>query len=444
MTRNPQLPFRRLVKFGHVQAQSECRSYGVAGLFAGVGGIELGLQLAGHSSTLLCENDIGARAVLNARFPDTPVHDDVRTLDSIPAGTDLLAAGFPCQDLSQAGKTRGISGDRSGLIGEVFRLLRKQRIPLVLIENVSFMLQLAKGHALRVIVEEFEDLGYKWAYRVLDSRAFGVPQRRERVFFLASLEDDPRDVLLVEDAGEPELPKYSPELAFGFYWTEGIRGLGAAVDGVPTLKGGSTLGIPSAPAILLPDRRVVTPNIRDAERMQGFPPDWTLPASSHCRPGHRWKLVGNAVTVNVARWVGERLRSPGIYDPTWDDVLPDGAPWPRAAWNDGTGRRRADVSSWPVHIEREPLHDFLDYEPALLSARATAGFLDRARRGSLRFPEGFLEALDSHLDSVRSDGSIKVKSVTSKVAKSRARRVDAAKETNVRTSRSASAESRSR
>src|SRR5262245_5861515 len=100
--------------------------------------------------------------------------------------------------------------------------------------------------------------------------AFGVPQRRERVYLVARLDNDPRGVLFRDDAGdrEPELPR--PGLACGFYWTEGTRGVGAAVNAIPTLKGGSALGIPSPPAILLPrGRGIVTPCIHDAERLQG-------------------------------------------------------------------------------------------------------------------------------------------------------------------------------
>src|SRR5690606_8248114 len=113
------------------------------------------------------------------------------------------------------------------------------------------MLQLGKGKALDVIVNTLEDLGYRWAYRVVDSRAFGLPQRRERVFMIASLEEDPRHVLYADEAGPPSEDERDAEgrlgVACGFYWTEGLRGLGWAVDAVPTLKGGSTIGIPSPP-----------------------------------------------------------------------------------------------------------------------------------------------------------------------------------------------------
>lgn len=273
----------------------------VAGLFAGIGGIELGLGRVGHRAELLCEIEATANAVLQKQFPGIRLHEDIRTLRSLPKQVELLTAGFPCQDLSQAGGTAGIAGARSGLVGEVFRLLARKRVPWVLLENVPFMLQLAKGRALDVIITELERLGYRWAYRVVDTMAFGLPQRRHRVYLLASRVGDPRDVLLADDVGAPDLPGPSKKRTYGFYWTEGVRGLGTAIDAVPTLKGGSSIGIPSPPAAILPGGRVVTPDIRDAERLQGFPADWTAPAMEVTRrQGARWKLVGNAVTVDVA------------------------------------------------------------------------------------------------------------------------------------------------
>lgn len=391
------LPVRLHVPHGRRRSSAAAdRHLRVAGLFAGIGGIELGLSRAGHEAHLLCEFDAPAVAVLEERFPTVQKHLDVRTLVKLPGGTDLLTAGFPCQDLSQAGKTAGIEGTRSGLVGEVFRLLERQRVPLVLLENVPFMLQLAGGKALEVIVAAIERLGYKWAYRVLDTRAFGLPQRRERVYFVAARDEDPRDILLAHDVGEPE-PFDPLGLACGFYWTEGIRGLGWAVNAVPTLKGGSTIGIPSPPAVLMPNGDIVKPDLRDLERMQGFEVDWTKPAERVAKRGHRWKLVGNAVTVDVAAWLGKMLATPGRYRPTNDPPLKPGSPWPRAAWNVGNGRFAAPVSAWPVRRRPRALHRFLMFEPEPLSAKATAGFLNRARSGRLRFPNGFLTAVEAHL-----------------------------------------------
>lgn len=375
----------------------------VAGLFAGIGGLELGLTRSDHETGLLCEIDPAARAVLAERFSRYRDEKDVCRVRSLPRGTNLLTAGFPCQDLSQAGRTAGIAGARSGLVGEVFRILESKRVEWVLLENVSFMLQLARGRALDLIFSEFERLGYKWAYRVVNSRAFGVPQRRERVYILASRTHDPRNVLFVDDVKEPEDSRSFREVACGFYWTEGLRGLGWAVDSVPTLKGGSTIGIPSPPAIILPTGRVVKPDIRDAERMQGFEADWTKPAETVAKRGARWKLVGNAVTVNAAQWIGARLRLPGTYDPAGDVALKPGTAWPTAAYNVSGERLGAELSKWPVRVPSPPLESFLQFGVEDLSGKATSGFLSRACQAKLRFPPGFLEALESHAARMRGE-----------------------------------------
>jgi DNA (cytosine-5)-methyltransferase 1 len=377
----------------------------VVGLFAGIGGIELGLHQAGHRTALMCEIDAAAQRVLHARFPGITVLDDVREVDRLPTA-DLLAGGFPCQDLSQAGRTRGITGRNSGLVTELFRLLETCSPRWLLLENVPFMLHLDRGRAMRLLTDSLGDLGYSWAYRVIDARAFGLPQRRRRVILLASRSEDPRSVLFEPDAGEPTETD-ADGFACGFFWTEGLRGLGWAVDAVPTLKGGSTIGIPSPPAIWLRGRGIETPDVRDAERLQGFPDDWTQPAQIDLRrksEGVRWKLIGNAVSVPVSRWVGERLLHPARHGAADGPPLRAGESWPLAAWGYDGVAFRAELSAWPVHAPYQHLKDFLQYPTKPLSERATAGFLSRARSGSLRFPDGFLSAVSEHLERMRETG----------------------------------------
>lgn len=373
-----------------------------AGLFAGIGGFELGLSQAGHEAALLCDVLPASRAVLRARFPRTPYHDDLTTLRSLPREVDAVCAGFPCQDLSQAGRTAGLEGERSGLIGEVFRLLSRRRIPTVVVENVPFMLQLDGGRAMREIVDEFERRGYRWAYRVVDTYSFGLPQRRERVFLVASRELDPRNVLLVDDAPLERPLSAVGRVPHGFYWTEGLGGLGWAVDAVPTLKNGSTIGIPSPPAVLMPDGRVIKPGIRDAERLQGFEADWTQPAEAVARASARWGLVGSAVSVPVARWVGSRLTSPGVYQPRTEHDFPVQGRAPRAAYFDGKRRSAVSISTDPLGIRPDSLIEFLtDREgQQLLSAKATLGFISRTRRAKLRFASGFIAAVERHLTAM--------------------------------------------
>jgi DNA (cytosine-5)-methyltransferase 1 len=127
-------------------------TYRVAGLFAGIGGVELGLHrgLGREVETeLLCEWWGPAKAVLATRFPGVEVHPDVRELGDLPANVNLVTAGFPCTDLSQAGRTAGITGQASGLVVHVFQALAAAQArgtsPMLLIENVPNMLALDKG-----------------------------------------------------------------------------------------------------------------------------------------------------------------------------------------------------------------------------------------------------------------------------------------------------------
>jgi DNA (cytosine-5)-methyltransferase 1 len=378
----------------------------VVGLFAGIGGIEMGLAQAGHRTALLCEIDPAARLVLAQHAGSRPIRGDVRRMRTLPQ-CDVVAAGFPCQDLSQAGRTAGIGGENSGLVQRVFELLQasNHRPTWLLMENVPFMLQLDRGRAMDYLTTTLEELGYRWAYRIVDTRAFGLPQRRQRVILLASKTEDPRAVLFVGNHTEPDWGD-AHEQACGFYWTEGVRGLGWAVDAIPTLKGGSTIGIPSPPAIRMPNGTIVIPDIRDAERLQGFDPDWTRPADAASgRKGARWKLIGNAVSVPVARWVGGRLRDRRPYASHEDASLRSGQPWPRAAWGEHGRRKVAPFTPWPVLEQYQHLAEFLQYPTSPLSFRATAGFFARTERSTLNFPPGFIAAVRAHLERMRDSDS---------------------------------------
>ncbi|HUZ13939.1 MAG TPA: DNA (cytosine-5-)-methyltransferase [Caulobacteraceae bacterium] len=369
----------------------------VAGLFAGIGGFETGLAQAGHRSVFLSEILPAARTVLSARLPNVPLHGDVRGLRALPGDVEVIAAGFPCQDLSQAGLTRGLDGDRSGLVGEVFRLARCASARWIVLENVPFMLQLRKGEAMRRIVDELEALGLRWAWRVVDTFGFGLPQRRERVLIVASRTEDPAEVLFADEAALARPTTALGHIAHGFYWTEGRGGLGWAPDAVPTLKNGSSIGIPSPPAVLLADGRIVKPDIRDAERLQGFAEDWTAAAQSVGRASARWSLVGSAVSVPVARWVGSRLERPGVYERARDRAFAPNGALPRAARFDGRSRHSVEIGPDPIGVRPAHLGSFLRHDGALLSARATAGFLGRTSLAKLRFAPGFIEAVEAHL-----------------------------------------------
>lgn len=373
----------------------------VAGLFAGIGGLERGLQASGARAELLCEWWEPAQQVLRHHFPHARLHGDISTLDALP-DVDIVTAGFPCTDLSQAGRTAGIHGKASGLVKHLFELLADASPTWVVVENVRNMLMLDGGTAMEYLVTEFERLGFRWAYRLVDSRFTGVPQRRQRVIMVASRTQDPSAVIFADDAGEPKADVLRSD-AFGFYWTEGSRGLGWAQDALPTLKGGSGLGIASPPALWVPGaapgRAVLTPSIEDAEALQGFPRGWTEPALEVGRRGSRWKAVGNAVTVGVSTWVGRRLAQPGAFDHTGHIILPKGSRWPNAAWGDSDGRWEVQASLWP---ERRPYQHLLDIvdasEAAPLSYRATNGFYSRLQASRLRYDTAFGVAVKQHAE----------------------------------------------
>lgn len=386
-------------------------SWKVAALFAGIGGVELGLEraLGSQIETLaFCEWWAPAQAVLRERFAGIPLEPDVREMTRLPEGTTLVTAGFPCTDLSQAGRTAGIRGENSGLVTNVFRLLAEAKsrtgsLPTLMVENVPNMLALERGRAMAYLIEQIEALGYtSWAYRVVDSRFTGVPQRRRRVILLASTEIDPRTVLFADDAGDRS-SDFAEDM-FGFYWTEGRGGLGWAQDAVPTLKGGSTIGIPSPPAVWIPDarpgRRLVKPSIEDAEAMQGFDRGWTaVDQLSARRNGPRWKMVGNAVTVGVSRWVGSRLAEPGDPVAEFSEWTAGRGAWPTAAAGcSGRVEVPHSITEFPIHERYSHLAETIDAaEAEVLTLRGAKGFWSRLQQGNLGRHPGFRDAVVEHI-----------------------------------------------
>jgi len=160
-------------------------------LFAGVGGFDLAMQRQGVKVVASVEIDKKCQEVLAHRFPKSKIFDDVTTVkgsDLIAAGfipsTGIITGGFPCQDLSVAGKRAGLAGKRSGLFWEIARIVDETQTEYFIIENVPGLLSSNKGADFGVVIGTMADLGYSLGWRVLDAQHFGVPQRRKRVFIV--------------------------------------------------------------------------------------------------------------------------------------------------------------------------------------------------------------------------------------------------------------------
>jgi DNA (cytosine-5)-methyltransferase 1 len=167
-------------------------------LFAGIGGFRLALERAGHTCVGFCEIDKFARQTYKANFDtegEVEWHDitavtdeDVRQLGSV----DIITGGFPCQAFSVAGKRGGFNDTRGTLFFEIARIARILKPRYLLLENVKGLLNHSGGTTFATILNTLGELGYWWEYQVLNSKDFGVPQNRERVFIIGHSRRFPR------------------------------------------------------------------------------------------------------------------------------------------------------------------------------------------------------------------------------------------------------------
>ena len=159
----------------------------VLDLFSGIGGFSLGLERTGGFETVaFCEIDPFCRQVLAKHWPGVPIHDDIRTLNAdwlaeTGAWPDVICGGFPCTDISVAGKGAGITGPQSGLWREYARLIGEIRPRFVLVENVAALL----GRGLADVLGDLAALGYDAEWHCIPASAIGAPHRRDRVWIVA-------------------------------------------------------------------------------------------------------------------------------------------------------------------------------------------------------------------------------------------------------------------
>ncbi len=387
-------------------------------LFAGVGGFDKGLEQAGHECVAQVEWDKNAAGVLKHRWPNVPLFCDVSKVsaDDLP-DADFITYGFPCQDLSVAGKREGLDGKRSGLFYEACRIIKQLAERAIrrggagggrfiaIAENVKGLLSSGDGYDFARCIRELHNIGAsEVGWSVLDSQFFGVAQRRKRVFLVADFGGESTSEILAISEGVSGHPPPSREAGKGTAGdaSESVGEGGAFSDGTQTSsslttrchnqfmpdkgnfcaviqaqepsvvswngditpkasedvsvtlrsqQGGEGVGV----AFTASDRsnkaawegdisgtincqmnsessnlqmgvrenltvRRLTPI--ECERLQGFPDNWTSEKMELILEGNEWKAtgkvvkqadgprykaMGNAVTVNVAEWIGKQI-----------------------------------------------------------------------------------------------------------------------------------------
>ena len=195
-----------------------------ASFFSGVGGLDLGFERAGIETVSVSEIDPYANAVLAERFPSAPNLGSITEVNAhdIPEA-DIWSGGFPCQDLSVAGKRAGFAGKRSSLAFTFLDLVEQRRPRWLVLENVPGLFSSNGGADFGRLLYEMEQLRYGVSWRTLDARYFGVAQRRRRVFLVASIESDRAAEVLFECEGCERHP--APR------WTQRQGVAGGATDG---------------------------------------------------------------------------------------------------------------------------------------------------------------------------------------------------------------------
>ena len=302
-----------------------------ASFFSGVGGLDLGFERAGITTTSVSEIDSYSSAVLAKRFPRALNLGDITKInaDSIP-DADIWSGGFPCQDLSSAGKRSGWNGNRSMLAFSFINLVEQRKPKWVVLENVPGLLKSNGGKDFERLANEMDQCGYGLAWRVLNAQAFGVAQRRRRVFIVAAFNSVRRAaaVLLERESGAGYFAQSAPpqyEIAEAFDRSverEHAAQLHAA-QAYARRDGSShelASGLDANLIISFPSnysrQSAHFNNVADPLTIAAGPPAVLYDAAPQYAEernelkrinSHRYKACGNGVVSSVAQWIGEGI-----------------------------------------------------------------------------------------------------------------------------------------
>jgi DNA (cytosine-5)-methyltransferase 1 len=328
--------------FEHLKASSKT-NLSVIELFAGAGGLALGLENAGLNLNLAIENNKDACSTLKLNRPDWNVQCiDVREVNFRNYNADIVTGGFPCQAFSYAGHKLGFDDIRGTLFFEFARCIKETMPKIVLGENVRGLEKHDQGRTLQTMIDVLEQIGYDVSYKVLKAQYFDVPQKRERLVILATRKNlclesffpqENNYILTVRDALN-NVP-ISPGISYptkkqkimeiippGGYWKDLPVDVQKEYMGKSFYQGGGKTGmarrldwdepcltLTCSPAQKQTERCHPAENrpltIREYARIQTFPDDWQFSGSIISQ----YKQIGNAVPVNLAFHLGQTIRN---------------------------------------------------------------------------------------------------------------------------------------
>lgn len=320
------------------------KEYTVLELFAGAGGLALGLEQAGFEDVGLIEIDKYASATLRKNRPNwNVIEEDITKIDDvyehIGKGTnvDVVSGGFPCQTFSYAGKRLGLEDTRGTLFYDYARILKQTKPKMFIVENVRGLVTHDHGRTLKTIIDVFEQIGYSTTYRVLNAWDYGVAQKRQRMILVGVRNDlnityefpkphEYKPVLkdVLKNVPDSEGQKFSDKKAevmklvpAGGYWRDLPDDVAREYMGVSYFSGGGRTGMarriswdePSLTLTTSPSQKQTERahpdenrpfKTREYARIQSFPDNWEFSGSVN----QIYKQIGNAVAVNFAKEIG--------------------------------------------------------------------------------------------------------------------------------------------
>ena len=282
----------------------------VFSMFSGIGGFELGIEQSDINTELVgyAEIDKYAISIFEKQFTGVTNYGDATaiTASNLP-DFDLLVGGFPCQAFSIAGNRQGFNDTRGTLFFDIARICAEKRPRYLVLENVKGLLSHDGGQTFQRILRVLADLGYRVEWQVLNSKNFGVPQNRERVFIVG---------YLGERSGQEIFPltTYSQSASVvALQQLNKAESQGNRIydsSGLATTLASQAGGLGAKTGLYQIDTQVRRLTPTECERLQGFPDGWTAGLSDT----QRYKTLGNAVTVPVVTAVINQLVKTFIND----------------------------------------------------------------------------------------------------------------------------------